>query len=117
MSVPTDNDLAPDEAAELIEGGAELIDVRHPVEFEHGRVAGARNIELNELAAAAGELPADRPVLLYCRAGNRSRMAADALSHAGFDAHHIAGGLEAWIADGHELEPAGGEIVAPPPPS
>ena len=42
-------------------------------------------------------------------------MAAEALHQAGFDAHHIAGGLEAWAEAGNELEPADGAVVAPPP--
>lgn len=109
--------VEPARAAELIEAGAALVDVRRPVEFEGGRIAGARNVELNELAAAAESLPRERPTLLYCRGGNRSQMAAEALREAGFDAHHLAGGLQAWVAAGRELEPTGGEVVAPPPPS
>jgi phage shock protein E len=110
-------EVSPAEAVELIEAGAELIDVRRPYEFEGGRIAGARNIEMNELAQRAEELPRDRPVLLYCRGGNRSGMAAEALRQAGFDAHHITGGLEAWEADGRPLEPEGGEVRPPLPAS
>ena len=113
----TTGEVSPAEAAGLIDGGAELIDVRRPYEFEGGRIAGARNIEMNELARHAEELPRDRPVLLYCRGGNRSGMAAEALRQAGFDAHHIAGGLEAWQADGRPLEPEGGEVRPPLPAS
>ena len=43
-------------------------------------------------------------------------MAVAALREAGFDAHNIAGGLEAWSAEGRPLEPEGGE-VAPLPAS
>jgi rhodanese-related sulfurtransferase len=111
----TDLAVDPDRATELIAGGAELVDVRRPVEFEGGHIAGARNIEMNDLARAAEELPRDRPLVLYCRSGNRSEMAAEALHQAGFDVHHIAGGLEAWAEAGNELEPADGAVVAPPP--
>jgi rhodanese-related sulfurtransferase len=110
-------EVSPAEAAELIEAGAELIDVRRPYEFEGGRIAGARNVEMNELARHAEELPRDRPVLLYCRSGNRSAMASEALRQAGFDAHHLTGGLEAWIADGRPLNPDGGEVRPPLPAS
>jgi rhodanese-related sulfurtransferase len=44
-------------------------------------------------------------------------MAAEALRQAGFDAHHLAGGLEAWKADGRPLEPEGGEVRPPLPAS
>ncbi len=113
----TEAALTPERAAELIEAGAELLDVRRPYEFEGGHLAGARNIEMNELAAAAGELPKDRPVLFYCRSGNRSGMAAEAFREAGYDAHHIAGGIEAWAGEGRPLEPEDGEVRAPMPPS
>lgn len=110
-------ELPPARAAELIEAGAELIDVRRPYEFAGGHLAGARNIEMNDLAAAADELPRDRPVILYCRSGNRSSMAVAAFAEAGFDAHNIAGGIQAWVAEDRPLEPEGGSITDPLPPS
>ena len=113
----TPGELSAAQAAELVDAGAELIDVRRPYEFEGGRIPGARNLEMNELSAHADELPRDRPVLFYCRGGNRSAMAAEAFRQAGYDAHHLAGGLEAWAADGRPLEPEGGEVRAPLPPS
>ena len=42
-------------------------------------------------------------------------MAAEAFRQAGYDAHHIAGGLEAWAEAGSPLEPDDGDVVAPPP--
>ena len=70
-------------AAELIEAGATLIDVRRDYEFDAGHLEGARNIEMNELTAHAEEIAQDRPVIFYCRSGNRSSMAAAAFSEAG----------------------------------
>ena len=90
----------------------ELVDVREPYEFEAGRIAGARHLPLGELAARARELDAERPIVFYCRLGARSAMAADAFRRAGYDAWSMAGGLEAWAADGLPLEPETG-IVAP----
>jgi len=109
--------LAPDRAAELIEAGAEVIDVRRPYEYEGGRLAGSRNIEMNELSAVAESIPRDRPVLFYCRGGNRSGMAAQAFHEAGYDAYSLAGGIEAWAAAGRALEPADGEVRKPLPAS
>ncbi len=114
---PTPGELSPAQADALIEAGAELIDVRRPYEFEGGRIAGARNLEMNELSAHAEDLPRERPVIFYCRSGNRSSMAAEAFRQAGYDAHHLAGGLEAWRADGRPLEPEGGEVRPPLPAS
>jgi len=110
-------ELSPERFSELIAGGAQLIDVRRPFEYGGGRLAGAQNIEMNDLTAAADAIARDRPLLLYCRRGNRSAMAADAFRRAGYDAYHLAGGIEAWADADRELEPEDGEVLAPPPPS
>jgi len=109
--------IAPGEAAELIESGATLIDVRREYEYAAGHLEGARNIEMNELTAHAEEIDRERPVVFYCRSGNRSSMAADAFQQAGYDAHNLAGGIAAWSDAGRPLEPADGEVVVPLPPS
>jgi rhodanese-related sulfurtransferase len=109
--------LNPVRFEEVIASGATLIDVRRPYEFEGGRLAGAENIEMNELTAAADSISRDRPVLFYCRSGNRSAMAAEAFRQAGYDAHHLAGGIEGWVAAGRPLEPDGAEVRAPLPAS
>ena len=105
------------DAADLIEAGATVIDVRRDYEFEAAHLEGARRIEMNELTAHADEIPRDRPVIFYCRSGNRSSMAADAFQQAGYDAHNLRGGIAAWKDDGRPLEPADGEVAEPLPPS
>ena len=67
----------------------QLVDVREPYEWEAGRIAGARHIELEQLASQAESLDRDRPVLFYCRVGARSAMAAHAFRRAGFDAYSM----------------------------
>ncbi len=109
--------LEPGAAAELIGDGATLIDVRRDYEFAAGHLEGARNVEMNQLTSHAEEVPRDRPVLFYCRSGNRSSMAADAFVQAGYDAHNLAGGIQAWKDEGRPLEPADGEVADPLPPS
>jgi rhodanese-related sulfurtransferase len=112
-----ETELTPERAGELLAQGAELIDVRRPYEYAAGRLAGARNVEMNELSAAAGTIGRDRPMLFYCRAGNRSRMAAEAFRGDGYDAYSLAGGIEAWAVGDHPLEPEDGEVRAPLPGS
>ena len=109
--------IAPAAAAELIEAGATLIDVRRDYEFDAGHIEGARNVEMNELTAHAQEIAKDRPVIFYCRSGNRSSMAAAAFHEGGWDAHNLGGGIIAWVGEGHPLQPAGGEVAEPLPPS
>ncbi|MDQ3758964.1 MAG: rhodanese-like domain-containing protein [Actinomycetota bacterium] len=109
-------EIDPAEVAAKAEAGEiELIDVRRDYEHEAGRIAGARQIEMNELTAQAGSLPKDRPIVFYCRGGSRSAMAAEAFSQAGFDARNMTGGLSAWIEQGLPLEPADGKIAGPRP--
>jgi rhodanese-related sulfurtransferase len=108
-----DVDVDPDRARELIEAGAvQLVDVREPYEWEAGRIAGARHIELERLVSEADSLDRERPVLFYCRVGSRSGMAAEAFRRAGYDAHSIDGGLVEWDRRGHPLEPADGTVAA-----
>ncbi len=111
------NAVDDERAAALIDAGATVIDVRRDYEFEAGHVPGARWIEINELTAHAGEIPRDTAVLFTCRTGNRSGMAAEAFADGGWDAHNLAGGVHAWREAGHPLEPEGGEVVEPRPPS
>jgi rhodanese-related sulfurtransferase len=110
-------ELDPKRVAELAAQGAVLIDVRRDYEWEGGRIAGARHIEVNELTAQAESIPKDQPVIFYCRTGNRSGMAAAAFREAGYDAHNMAGGIQAWVDAGLEIEPDDGEVRAPLPAS
>ena len=109
-------EIDPADVAKLAESGeAELIDVRRGYEHEAGRIAGSRNIEMNDLTAQSDSIPKDRPVVFYCRGGSRSAMAAEAFSQAGFDAHNMTGGISAWAEQGLPLDPEGGEIAGPRP--
>jgi phage shock protein E len=76
-----------------IEAGASIVDVRSPDEFRDGGYPGAVNIPLQSLASRLGELPKDRPVVLYCASGARSGMAARQLKQAGYADVTNAGGL------------------------
>jgi len=107
-----DVDVDPDRARALIESGeVQVVDVREPYEWEAGRIAGARHIELERLASEAGTLERDRPVLFYCRLGARSGMAASAFRRAGFDAYSMDGGLTEWDKRGLPLEPDDGTVA------
>jgi rhodanese-related sulfurtransferase len=111
----TETELDPKRVSELVAEGAELIDVRRDYEWQGGRIAGARHVEVNQLVAEADSIPKDRPVIFYCRSGSRSGMAAAAFREAGYDAYNMAGGLEAWVEDGLGIEPEDGEVRAPLP--
>jgi rhodanese-related sulfurtransferase len=105
------NEVSRDEAQKLIEDGAQVIDVRTDHEWDAGRIAGATHLPLAELAERAGEIDKERPVLLYCRGGNRSTMAATALADAGYDAAKLGEGIVGWDEAGLPLEPEGGYVA------
>jgi len=104
-------EISREEARKLIEDGAQLVDVRAGHEWEAGRIAGATHLPLDELAERTGELDTDRPVVLYCRGGNRSTMATDALAAAGFDAAKLSEGIVGWAEAALPLEPEGGYVA------
>jgi rhodanese-related sulfurtransferase len=97
-----------EEARRLVDEGAQLVDVRADHEWEAGRIPGAKHVPLAELNERTGEIAQDRPVVLYCRGGNRSTMAAEALAAAGYDAAKLTGGIVGWEEEGLPLEPEGG---------
>lgn len=93
-----------------------LIDVREPAEFETGHIAGAINIPRGVLEFQVDAHPAvanvgdpalshkEQPVVVYCRTGGRSALAALNLQRMGFsDVRSIAGGVTDWAAAGLSL--------------
>jgi rhodanese-related sulfurtransferase len=104
-------EVSREEAQELIADGAQLVDVRAEHEWEAGRIEGATHLPLDELNERAGELDDDRPVVVYCRGGNRSTMAAEALGAAGYDAAKLSEGIVGWAESGLALEPDGGYVA------
>lgn len=108
--------LNPAQAAEMLaSGGVQLIDVRQDFEWREGRIEGAVHIPLDALPTRAGEIDRQRPVIFACRSGARSAMATDAFRASGIEAFNLEGGLEAWIADGLELDRAQAQVALPRP--
>jgi rhodanese-related sulfurtransferase len=106
-----ENEVSRDEARKLIADGAQVVDVRTDHEWEVGRIAGATHLPLDELAERSGEIDRERPVLLYCRGGNRSTMATTALAAAGYDASKLSEGIVGWSEAGLPIEPEGGYVA------
>jgi NADPH-dependent 2,4-dienoyl-CoA reductase/sulfur reductase-like enzyme/rhodanese-related sulfurtransferase len=74
------------------------IDVRTPAEFAEGHIASAINVPLDELRDRLGEIPADRPVMCYCKVGQRGYVAARILMQHGFQVRNLSGGFTTWQA-------------------
>lgn len=99
--------ITPEEAAERMEAGAVLIDVRTPAEFRSVHPRGAKNIPLQDLSPSriqeileAHGVDRSKPVLLICRTGLRSASAADWLATAGYRVACVEGGVPEWEAAG-----------------
>ena len=111
MSEPG-KEVSREEAQQMIDAGAQLVDVRADHEWDAGRIPGAVHLPLAELAERAGEIERDRPVVLYCRGGNRSTMATAALAEAGYDAAKLSEGIVGWSGAGLPVDPEGEGYVA-----
>ncbi|MCW2987796.1 MAG: Rhodanese domain protein [Solirubrobacterales bacterium] len=107
----TGREVSREEAQRLIDEGAQLIDVRADHEWEAGHLPGATHVPLDELPERTGEIDKERPVLLYCRGGNRSTMAAAALADAGYDAVKLSEGIVGWDEAGLPLAPDDGYVA------
>ncbi|HQR26001.1 MAG TPA: rhodanese-like domain-containing protein [Nocardioides sp.] len=94
-------------AAALKREGTIILDVRTPEEFAEGHLEGAvsMDVESPDFAAKASALDPTASYAVYCRSGNRSAVAVQALTGAGFaSVYHLEGGIQAW-------EDAGGAVV------
>ncbi|MFN3980858.1 MAG: rhodanese-like domain-containing protein [Caldilinea sp.] len=81
-----------------------LLDVRTPQEFASGHIPGAINISIDELTGRLSEVPQDKPVVLYCRSGNRSNQAAQILDRAGYTQIYDLGGIINWVQQGYPIQ-------------
>jgi len=86
-------------------GAVLVLDVRRPGEHADGHVPGAVNVPLPELERRLAELDPRRPTAVICKTGYRSSAGASLLQREGFvDVVNVAGGTEAWIAEGHPVD-------------
>jgi rhodanese-related sulfurtransferase len=118
--------VSPQEAAELLKQGHVYVDVRSEPEFETGHPEGALNVPLLN-AGPVGFVPnpeflsvmerafgKDEPLVIGCKAGGRSKRAAEMLAKAGFSrlSDQVAGFDAGKDAFGRTL-PGWGRTVLP----
>lgn len=78
---------------------ATLVDVRTADEYELGSIPGSVNIPLDELRPRMNEIPADKPVFLYCGVGLRGYLASNILKENGYkDVRNLIGGIKTYQA-------------------
>lgn len=97
------SELSAGEAQKLIqEKKPFILDVRTPSEFYSGYIPGAILIPLQQLEGRLSELAGykDKDVLVYCRSGNRSTVAAKILIENGFTRlYNLRPGINGWIRE------------------
>ena len=91
----------------LLDAGAALIDVREHQETAAGRAAAARCIPLHAFTLDA--VPSEVPLVLICRSGYRSNVAAAALADLGYTTYNVIGGMQAWEQAGMPIVTDSGE--------
>jgi len=93
--------MFPDDAEEFMsqhaEGTYTLLDVRQPTEYEDEHLPGAKLVPLPELVDSLEGLEVEKPIIVYCAVGGRSRMAAQLLVNQNFQkVFYLEGGMEGW---------------------
>jgi len=72
-----------------------IIDVRMPQEFASQHVPGAINVPLDQLPQQIDEIKSlRRPIVAYCRSGNRSGIAVTILTQHGINEVINGGGID-----------------------
>jgi rhodanese-related sulfurtransferase len=97
--------ISPEEAKEMLNNGAVIIDVREQHEYDTGHVPNASLIPVNSVYKRREELPKDKDVIFICAVGQRSALAAEMAAAAGLTRlFNVEGGTEAWIKAGQRVE-------------
>lgn len=94
-------DIGPITAKSLISGGATLVDVRSPEEYQEGHIDGAVNLEYTKVLTEAEKLFPDKStaIILYCSAAKRSAQAANELLKLGYIAVYNLGSMSNFYSE------------------
>lgn len=78
-----------------------VIDARDAAQYAKEHIPGAVNIEWRQVLAKSGDIPKNKPVLIYCNTGTLSAQAGFALRVSGWENVKILqGGFAEWKAKG-----------------
>ena len=92
--------ITAEEAKQIMdsEEGYIILDVRTQEEYDEGHIPGATQISHEEIAEKAEGVLTDKNqlILVYCRSGRRSKLAAEALVELGYTNIREFGGIIDW---------------------
>ncbi|MFM2426624.1 MAG: Thiosulfate sulfurtransferase GlpE [Pseudomonadota bacterium] len=101
-------EISIDQAAEAIASCDVLIDVREADEYLSGHLPGAVHMSRGMLEFKMASNPKlqarDLKIVLYCKTSGRAALCAQSLAQMGYShVKSIAGGVDAWLAAGHDV--------------
>ena len=92
--------ISAEEAKKIMDSGEEhiILDTREQDEFDEGHIPGAILIPYTEIENKAEEMLPDKDklILVYCRSGRRSKIAAESLAKLGYTNVKEFGGIIDW---------------------
>jgi rhodanese-related sulfurtransferase len=94
--------ISPQEAIQLLNHGALVIDLRPQEEYKAGHVSGARSMNGEQILKASDTLKKhkEKPVVVYDDTGSLGASAVRQLAAQGFTkAFNLRGGIAAWRAE------------------
>lgn len=74
----------------------QIVDVREQHEFAQGSIEGAIRVPLGDLMNGDHSLSPSQAVVVVCRTGDKSELAALMLQVRGFVAYNLVGGMLRW---------------------
>jgi len=98
--VSTYQEITQEEAKEIMDSGSDfvILDVREDYEYEEGHIKDAILIPYEKINELAEEMLPDKSqeILVYCRSGRRSKIAAESLVNLGYTDVKEFGGIIDW---------------------
>ncbi len=93
--------ITPEEALEMMDGTAVILDVRTQEEYDEGHIDGAVLLVDTEIKSKAEDVLTDKSqkILVYCRSGRRSAQAAKELIAMGYTNVYDFGGILDWTGE------------------
>ena len=82
-----------------------ILDVRSEQERGQGYIPGSKLIPIDTIERRLAEIPKNRPVIVYCAVGSRSRVVAQGLSRLGYgEVYNMRDGIMGWYRNGYPVQ-------------
>jgi rhodanese-related sulfurtransferase len=82
-----------------------ILDVRSEQERSQGYIPGSQLIPIDTIERRLAEVPKNRPIVVYCAVGSRSRAVAQGLSRLGYaEIYNMRDGIMGWYRSGYPIQ-------------